>query len=79
MYEQIYSLCQNIEGVMDMFSEELRIMDRNTVRLMIDEQQEEIERLAANNKLLTASNEQLTTSNKQLLMRITELENALSQ
>ncbi len=43
MYEQIYSMCRNVEGVMNMFSEELRMLDRNTVRLMIDEQQEAIE------------------------------------
>jgi len=80
MYEQIYSLCQNIEGVMDMFSEELRIMDRNTVRLMIDEQQEEIDRLlalktslmteaaqlTANIEQLTADKEQLTADKEQL-------------
>ncbi len=43
MYEQVYSMCRNMEGVMEMFSEELRMLDRNTARLMIDEQQEEIE------------------------------------
>lgn len=45
LYEHIYTICQNIEGVMNMFSEELRIMDRNTARLMIDEMQEELEEL----------------------------------
>lgn len=40
MYEQIYSLCQNTEGLLDMFSEELRILDRNTVQYMIDEMQD---------------------------------------
>ena len=86
MYEQIYSLCRNIEGVIDMFSEELRIMDRNTVCLMIDEQQEEIEQLAADNQQLTANieqltanNEQLTADNQLLLARIAQLEEALSR
>lgn len=44
MYETLYQMCMNIERVMNMFfSEELCIMDRNTVQYMIDEQQKEIE------------------------------------
>lgn len=42
MYEQIYDICQNIEEVMGMFSKELRELDKNTVQLMIDEMQEEL-------------------------------------
>ena len=45
MYETLYQLCQNIERVMNMFSEELRIMDRNIVRYMIEEQEHEIAEL----------------------------------
>lgn len=41
MYEQVYEICQNIEQVMGMFSKELYELDRNTVRYMIDELQEE--------------------------------------
>lgn len=43
MYEQIYTLCQNIEEVMQMFSRELQEMDRNTVKLMIDEMQKDLD------------------------------------
>lgn len=44
MYETLYQMCLNVERVMDMFfSEELRILDRNTVQYMIDEQQKELE------------------------------------
>lgn len=43
MYEQVYEICQNIERVMGMFSKELREMDRNTVRYMIDEMQNAID------------------------------------
>lgn len=39
-YEQAYQICRNLENVMGIFSEELRILDRNTVQLMIDEMQE---------------------------------------
>lgn len=38
-------MARNVERVMGMFSEELRELDRNTVQLMIDEMQEEIDAL----------------------------------
>ena len=44
MYETLYLMCQNTERVMEMFSEELRELDRNTVKYMIEEQQREIDK-----------------------------------
>ena len=44
LYEDVYELCRNVEGVVEIFSKELLEMDRNTVKLMIDEMQEEIQR-----------------------------------
>ena len=41
-YEEVYRLCLNVERVMEMFSKELRELDQNTVQLMIDEMQQEI-------------------------------------
>ena len=43
LYETLYQMCRNVEGVMGFFSEELRIMDRNLVKYMVEEQQKEIE------------------------------------
>ena len=43
MYEHVYNICQNVEKVMGMYSEELRILDQNTVRYMVDQMQEEID------------------------------------
>lgn len=43
LYEQVYYICRNVEDVMGIFSEELRIMDRNTVKYMVDEMQETID------------------------------------
>ena len=40
LYGHIYDMCRNVEGIMGLFSEELRMMDQNTVKLMIDELQE---------------------------------------
>ena len=44
LYEDIYELCRNVEEVMQLFSKELLEMDRNTVKLMIDEMQEELQK-----------------------------------
>nr|WP_296158114.1 PD-(D/E)XK nuclease family transposase [uncultured Blautia sp.] len=43
MYQQAYEICRNVEGLMGIFSEELKIMDRNTVRYMVDQMQEELD------------------------------------
>ncbi|WP_281724954.1 PD-(D/E)XK nuclease family transposase [Lachnoclostridium phocaeense] len=43
LYEEIYELCRNVEKVMEMFSKELKELDRNTVQYMIDEMQEQID------------------------------------
>ena len=40
LYADVYELCRNVEGLMEIFSKELLEMDRNTVKLMIDQMQE---------------------------------------
>ena len=47
LYEDLYTMCLNTERVMDMFSKELQILDRNTVSYMIDEMQAEIDKANA--------------------------------
>ncbi|MBO5303191.1 MAG: hypothetical protein J6A92_04010 [Lachnospiraceae bacterium] len=43
MYETLYQMCRNVEGVMHMFSKELQMLDRNTTIYMVDELQKELE------------------------------------
>ena len=43
MYEDVYKLCVDTGRVMSMFSEELYELDRNTMKLMVDEMQDEID------------------------------------
>lgn len=43
IYEEAYAICLNVERVMEMFSEELAILDRNTVKYMMDEMQSEMD------------------------------------
>ena len=63
MYETVYQMCQNVERVVNMFSEELRILDRNTVKYMIEEQEQEIKRQKAE---LEEKEQQLEEKNQQL-------------
>ena len=58
MYQETYQLCRNTEAVMGLFSEELRELDRNTVQLMIDEMQTELERLKEERKEVKAEIQQ---------------------
>ena len=79
MYERIYGICQNVEKVMEMFSEELKILDKNTVRLMIDEMQEEIEEQGIRLKEKDAQLEQKDSQLKQKDKLIEELRTQLTQ
>lgn len=70
MYESLYGMCLNTERVMEMFSEELKIMDRNTVQYMIDEQQKELDenrrRLDESKRRLDESKRRLDESKREL-------------
>lgn len=70
MYEQAYHICRNVEDVMGLFSEELRILDRNTVQYMIDEMQETIDAQKAENleqqAIIKAKELQITELQRQL-------------
>lgn len=78
MYEQIYNICRNIEEVMGMFSEELRELDRNTVQLMIDEMQEELNqkthKIEQVNQELEQVDQKLRHTNRELEQTNEELE-----
>ena len=43
IYDEVYNFCLNVEKVMEMFSKELKELDQNTVQLMIEEIQEELD------------------------------------
>ena len=72
MYEDVYELCRNMEGIMQIFSKELLEMDRNTVKFMIDEMQEELEK---QNQQLREKDEEIAVMKRQ----VKELEKMLSE
>ena len=63
MYQDLYNMCLNTERMMNMFSEELKILDRNTVKYMIDELQEELDDTKTQ---LSDAQKQLSDANSQL-------------
>ena len=70
IYEEIAMLRQKPEEVLHMFSEALRIMDRNTVRYMVEEQQKELEE---QKKELEEKQRQIDDQQKQLLEKDQEI------
>ena len=66
MYSHLYDMCRNIEGVMNMFSKELQIMDHNTATYMIDELQEELD---TTKERLDTTKEQLDIANSMNLKK----------
>lgn len=79
MYEQIYDICRNLDGVMRMFSKELQELDRNSVELMVDEMQKDLdktrEKLVETRKKMETKDQQLTEKDKEIELLKKELEN----
>lgn len=71
MYETLYQMCRNVEEVMWRFSEELRIMDHNTVKYMIEEQQKEIE---TQRQMIKEKDQQLEEKDQRLEEKKQQLE-----
>ena len=73
LYQHIYDMCQNVERMMGMFSEELRILDQNTVKYMVDQMQKEIdeykEQLLERDERLRERDEKLKERDEKLLER----------
>ena len=77
IYDEVYNLCLNVEKVMEMFSKELKELDQNTVQLIIDEMQEEID---SQKRALSSKDVEIESQRKELESkdnRIRELEEKL--
>lgn len=47
LYQEVFEVCKNTRRVMNMFSEELQILDRNTAQLMIELEKEKADKYLA--------------------------------
>ena len=84
MYREVYHLCQNVEGAMDMFfSEELLELDRNTVQYMIEEQEKQLQeneqKIQENKQRLKEKQQQLHDSEQQLKEKQQQLHDSEQQ
>ena len=70
IYEHVYNICRNVEELMGIFSEELKILDRNTVKYMVDQMQETIDeqkaQIAQQKNQLAEKDQQLIEKNQQM-------------
>jgi hypothetical protein len=83
LYEEIFTLCSNVERMMSMWSEELLQLDKNTVQYMIDEMQEEIDtqksQLEKQQNQLLEKDDRLLKQQNQLLEKDDRLQNQQNQ
>jgi len=73
LYDRICMMCQNTKEMMHMFSEELSILDKNTVMMMIEEQQETIEQ---QKQELSQKDETIGKQKQEIKRLLKELEEA---
>lgn len=79
LYEDGYRLCLNIKEVMRMFSKELAELDKNTVQLMIDEMQDELDE---KNDILAEMKIQISEKDNaisEIRTKLSEKDNAISE
>ena len=76
MYEHVYYICRNVGDVMGIFSEELRIMNRNTVRYMVDEMQETIDE---QKEMIVGQQEQLKKKDSEMQKMILEKDEKMKE
>lgn len=76
MYQDVYDICQNTEEVMRMYSKELAELDRNTVKLMMDEMQAEIDQQKTQIKSQTAQIESQTAQIEALKKELLNYKNS---
>ena len=79
MYETLYNMNKDMVKAMGFFSEELRIMDQNTVRYMMDEMESRLACLQIEAEKLESQNSELENQNSRLENRKNELENQNSE
>ena len=71
LYVTLYEMCRNVEGVMGFFSEELKIMDQNLAKYMVEEQQKEIEE---NQKLIEEQKQEIEEQKQEIEEQKQEIE-----
>ncbi len=79
MYKDINEYLERPGEVLSMFSEALRILDRNTAELMVDRMKDEMEALKVQKDELKAQNEELKSSSEEKDAEIARLKKLLEE
>lgn len=80
VFEEAFDICRNIEEVMEMFSKELYELDRNTVQYMIDELQDEIDRLKCDRlKELADKEKEIQKEKQEAILGVVKILHNLNQ
>lgn len=83
LYQDVYEMCRNTERVMNLYSKELQLLDKNTVQLMIDEMQDTIEdqrdTIEDQGRQINQKNEQLSQQAEQLNRKDVQLNQQAEQ
>lgn len=79
MYKDINEYLERPVEVLSMFSEALRILDRNTAELMVDRMKDEMEALKVQKDELKAQNEELKSSSEEKDAEIARLKKLLEE
>ena len=70
MYEQLFTICSNEGRMLEMYSAELRMMDNNTVKLMIDKMNEKLDEkdreLEAKDREIEANKHELEAKDREI-------------
>lgn len=66
MYETLYRICLDMEKIMGFFSQELKVMDDNTVKYMVDTLSAEVEALKQQKETLSKEKDVLSKDNEVL-------------
>ena len=78
IYYQVFQFRRSIEELMDLYSEALKILDSNTVKYMVEQQQEELERkereLQSKDQELRSKDQQLDSARKELNEKEAEIQ-----
>lgn len=77
IYQEMEGYLHKPQEVLNMFSEALRILDRNTVQYMVEQQQEQInqmqEQISHQNEQLEEKDEQISHQNEQIEKMLAEI------
>lgn len=79
IYKEGYQICLNMERVMEMFSEELYILDRNTEKFMFEEMQRECEEMQKERDKMRKECEEMQKERNKMQNECDKMQNDLTE